>query len=266
MFELDCKKETERIVNKIKNTFKEKGFQKAIIGISGGLDSAVIASLCVKALGQSNVIGLMLPYGVQKDIEDSKLLVNSLGIFCMTRNIKPIVDMVPIVINGGVKRDTKKSNEPLSKLRLGNLMARVRMIVLFDCSTFYNGLVVGTGNRTELMLGYFTLHGDGACALEPIGHLYKTEVRMLAKYLNIPKIIITKHPSAGLWDGQTDEGELGWKYKHIDDLLHLIYDEKIDCKKLSCLPYGYTEKFMNDIMNKVSKNTFKTKGSIIFKR
>ncbi len=265
MFKLNCKKETERIVKKIQEVFQEKGFSKAIIGISGGLDSAVIASLCVRALGKENVRGLMLPYGEQKDIKDSKLLVDDLGFYCPLINIKPIVDTIPVAINKN-NPSAKGSDKKLYKLRLGNLMARVRMIVLFDCSTYYNGLVVGTGNRTELMLGYFTLHGDGACALEPIGHLYKTEVRMLAEYLNIPKTIITKAPTAGLWDGQTDEGELGWKYKHIDELLHLIYDEKIDRVKLTCLPYGYTEKFINDIINKVSKNTFKSEKPVIFKR
>uniref|UniRef100_A0A6M3KXE0 Putative NAD+ synthase n=1 Tax=viral metagenome TaxID=1070528 RepID=A0A6M3KXE0_9ZZZZ len=253
MFNLNCKEEVDYIVKEIRNTFNIKKFNKAVIGISGGIDSAVIANLCVKALGKENVLGFQLPNGTQKDIKDSCLLCSHLGIFNERINIEPTV-------NSLIK------DKDMTSVRKGNISARIRMIILYDMAAKYNALVVGTGNRTELLLGYFTLHGDGACALEPIGHLYKTEVRQLAKYLKIPKSIITKAPSAGLWEGQTDEKELGYKYEDIDKFLHCCYDEMISPEKLSSLPYGFTEKFMMNIVDKVDKNLFKLEPNVTFKR
>jgi len=207
MLKINCKKETERIVKFIQETFKEKGFTKAVLGISGGLDSAVVCVLLVKALGKNNVYGIMLPYGNQKDIDDSKLICKKFEINTSEIGIKSFVDPLTEFIN-------------ISNIRNGNIMARIRMIVLYDESARLNALVVGTGNKTELQLGYFTLYGDGACALEPIGHLYKTQVRQLAKYLKVPKKIIDKAPSAGLWEDQTDEDELGMTYEEIDLILN----------------------------------------------
>ncbi len=209
------KKITNKIVYFIQETFREAGKSKAVIGISGGLDSAVVAWLLVLALGQENVFGYSLPCGEQKDIKDAELVANKLGIRCDKLDIEPVVNSLKKVIK----------YEDDNSVSIGNLMARTRMTVLYDLSAFHNALVVGTGNKTELLLGYFTIYGDGACALEPIGCLYKTDVKELAKYLKIPDVIINKPPSAGLWDGQTDEKELGASYEEIDNCLDFLYND-----------------------------------------
>lgn len=207
---MDCKKETEKITKFISKTFKDKGFSKAVIGISGGVDSAVVATLLCESLGKKNVKGIMLPCGKQYDILDSYKIAETLEIFEDNMNIEKAVHGITDLMYLENKEDSKI---------IGNIKARIRMTVLYTLSDIYKALVVGTGNRTELMLGYYTLHGDGACALEPIGHLYKTEVFELAKYLNVSKEIINKPPSAGLWEGQTDEGEIGMSYEEMDNYL-----------------------------------------------
>jgi len=241
------KKTTDKIVTFIKETFKEKGFKKAVIGISGGVDSAVVASLLVKALGRENVMGYSLPCGKQKDIKDAVTVANSLGIIYETIDIEPVVNSFLNTLSYEEDKIDYIDNDIISE---GNLKARVRMTMLYDMSACYNTLVVGTSNRTELELGYFTIHGDGACALEPIGHLYKTEVFELAKYLKIPEVIINKAPSAGLWDGQTDEGELGYTYKQIDEMLDTLNSND---GKVSAI----TNIYLN-IFERIQRNEFKS--------
>lgn len=250
----DVKREVEKCEFFIKNIFEYKGFKKAIIGISGGLDSAVVAYLCVRALGKRSVNGFMLPYGEQHDIGDAKLVCNNL-------NLSPIVtyDIWDICKEFGSE----------DKTRLGNIKARVRMIILFDFSNRLNALVVGTSNKTELDLGYFTIHGDGACALEPLGHLYKTQVREIAKEIGIPKNIIDKPPSAGLWVGQTDEEEIGCSYENIDKILKiynsLMYDPnnwRVHTKQqiVDAIIYNHKDldiKTIDKIITRVEKNRFK---------
>lgn len=187
----------------IKNIKKYVGDKNVVLGISGGIDSAVTASLCVNALGPEKVIGIMLPYGQQSDIKDSQSIISHLKINFFTVDIKPIVDQYNFS----------------DRLVLANIMARTRMTLLYAYANTQNALVVGTTNKSEFAIGYFTKHGDGACDLEPIAELYKTEVFQLAKYLNIPKNIITKKPTAGLWDGQTDENEFGFTYNDLDKFL-----------------------------------------------
>lgn len=183
---------------------------KVFIGISGGIDSAVTAALCAQAFGQDNVFGILMPCGSQPDIDDSRELIKSLGINSFEVDIKPMVDSFNNFDNRFVK---------------ANLMARTRMIVLYSYANFHQGLVMGTTNKSELSIGYFTKHGDGACDVEVIADLYKTEIFKLAKYLKIPQKIIDKKPSAGLWEGQTDENELGFSYEDLDKFLQ---GEKID--------------------------------------
>lgn len=246
---MNYQKETERIVNFITDTFKAKGFENAVIGISGGIDSAVIAALCVRALGKEHVYGYGLPCGVQKDINDSRKLAGFLDIKYDEINIKDPV-------NALVNLCFELAYGPLDSRqgRRGNMASRCRMIVLFDKSAEVNGLVVGTSNRTELMLGYFTSHGDGACALEPIGHLYKTEVFELARYLNIPESLITKDPTAGLWEGQTDEGEIGLTYKEIDNFLQKYNKE-----------YPWIDKYQK-LIDIIKKNKFKLEALPMLER
>lgn len=245
MLKINCKKETNRIVNFIRKTFKEKGFTKAVLGISGGLDSAVVCALLVKALGRENVYGLMLPYGKQSDIKDSYLIRDTFLQCWDEVNIKEQADSF-------LRKKTSKKykhNLVINPLRFGNIIARVRMITLYDASVLWHCLVVGTGNRTEYLLGYCTLYGDSACAIAPIAHLYKTQVRQLAKYLKIPDKIIKKAPSAGLWKGQTDEKELGMTYEEMDKVLYNIRTFKPLGKKLFW-------KGVN-LINRMNKNKFK---------
>jgi NAD+ synthase len=178
--------------------------KKVFIGISGGIDSALTAALCARAFDRDKVFGILMPYGQQTDIQDSRDIVKLLGIKSFEVDIKPMVDSF---------------NNFDNKLVKANLMARTRMAVIYSYANLHEGLVMGTTNKSELMTGYFTKFGDGACDIEVIADLYKTEVFQLAKYLEIPKNFIDKKPSAGLWDGQSDEGEMGFTYIELDKFL-----------------------------------------------
>jgi len=188
------------------------GHRKAVIGISGGIDSAVVASLCVRALGKENVIGIQMPYGEQST-EDGDKLVKHLELESLTYNIKHIVQSFPI------SSPSMHPNVENARLVNGNIRARTRMTLLYAYAGMRNGIVVGTSNKTEIMLGYFTKYGDGGCDIEPIGDIYKTEIFEVAKVLEVPESIVTKKPSAELWVGQTDEGEIGMTYAEMDEIL-----------------------------------------------
>lgn len=197
----------QRTVIDLKDQIKAfLGDKKAIIGLSGGIDSSVVAYLCVEAIGKENVIGLHMPYKNQ-GTEDSVLIEKSLGIESVSINIGPIVDSFPIIVS---------DNDKLVK---GNIMARIRMVLLYQYANAYNGMVMGTTNKAEAEIGYYTKYGDGAVDVEPIADLYKREVRELAVILGVPERIIKKAPSAGLWNGQTDEGEIGMTYDELDEIL-----------------------------------------------
>lgn len=242
--EINTSIEIKKIVNFIRLQFKLANRNIAIVGISGGIDSACIASLCVKALGKENVVGVMLPYGEQFDINDSQNLITQLGILSNTVNIKPMVDSF--------------KTEDISDYRLGNIKARVRMTILYDFTAKFKGLVVGTSNRTELLLGYFTLHGDGAVDMEPIGHLYKAQVKQLAIALNIPNSIISKAPSAGLWEGQTDESELGLKYAEIDNTLkNMNIQDILKNKYYDIITINNTSDVFTKVAKRIRDNRFK---------
>lgn len=192
MRSIDPKKTANELVTFIKNAFQKAGFAKAVIGVSGGVDSATSYELAVRALGKENVLPHFLPY----------------------RKIAPIVD------------EFLSFDPTMDKLRRGNIMARVRMTILFDQAKKHRALVVGTENKTEHILGYFTRFGDSASDIEPLRNLYKTQVYQLAKYLKISQSILNKTPTAGLWEGQTDEGEFGFTYKDADEVLYQLYDLK----------------------------------------
>ena len=207
----------EEIVNKITKFIKEKVEEAkangVVVGLSGGIDSSVTAYLCVKALGKDKVLGLIMPEKNTnpKDIEHAKMVAENLGIKYI---ISDITDILKAFGAGGYV-PTKE----FDKIADGNLKARIRMCLLYYFANKYNLLVAGTSNKSEIYVGYGTKHGDIACDIRPIGNLFKTEVRELAKYLGVPKEIIEKPPSAGLWEGQTDEGELGIKYETLDEIL-----------------------------------------------
>jgi NAD+ synthase len=206
---LDLDKVEKKLINGIK---KFVGSKKVFIGISGGVDSALTAFLCVKALGSKNVFAILMPYGQQIDIDDSLAVVNQLDIKYFQKDIKAIVDQYNITDDNFV---------------IANIMARVRMTTLYAYSNYKNALVLGTTNKSEMALGYFTKFGDGACDFEPIADLYKTEIFQMAKFLNVPKSIITKKPTAGLIDNQSDEDDFGFTYADLDKFLE---GESLDSK------------------------------------
>lgn len=229
----------------IKGELKRAGFRRAVIGISGGLDSAVSCTLAAEALAPENVLAVRMPYRTSspQSLEHAQIVIDALGVQSTTI---PITEMVEPLF----------ANFPdISQVRRGNAMARARMIVLYDQSEAFKGLVVGTGNKTEILLGYTTLYGDSACALNPIGDLYKTQVRQLARDLKIPAAIVDKPPSAKLWVGQTDEGELGFTYEEVDKLLFLLIDQ--DFRPAECVAAGFNEGFIRDVIGRMRRNHFK---------
>ena len=229
----------------IRSEITRVGFSRAVVNLSGGIDSAVSFVLAAEALGPQNVLAIRLPYKTSSadSLEHAQMLIDQSG--CPSVTI-PITEMTDALI----------AREPgMSEIRKGNIMARARMIVAYDQSEAFKGLVVGTGNKTEILLGYTTLYGDSACALNPIGDLYKTQVRQLARALGIPEPIIAKPPSADLWAGQTDEGELGFTYAEVDKLLYLLVDQRY--RPEECVEAGFDEKFVRRVFERVRKNQFK---------
>jgi len=221
------------------------GFKKALLGVSGGIDSALSLYLSAKALGPENILALRMPYKTSSPdtLEDAQTMIDDLGVQSRTIDITAMVDAF---IN---------QHEDMDKKRAGNIMARMRMIVLFDQSAVFNGLVMGTSNKTELLLGYSTIYGDSAAALQPIGNLYKTQVRQLAQALGVPEKVIKKTPSADLWQGQTDEGELGFTYEEVDQLLYLLVDQRY--KPEACVDEGFDKGFVERVMRMMRQNHFK---------
>lgn len=233
------------LVGFVQSEVSRVGYSRAVINLSGGLDSAVSCVLTVEALGPENVLALRLPYRTSSpdSLEHAQLVIDQFEIPSGTVDITDMVDPL-------IKRDAKMSNT-----RKGNIMARARMIVLYDQSEAFKGLPIGTSNKTEMLLGYTTMWGDMASALNPIGDLYKTQVRQLARALGIPSVIIDKPPSADLWVGQTDEGELGFTYEEVDKLLYLLVDQRFSAQE--CIEEGFDEAFVNSVIKRIRRNQFK---------
>jgi NAD+ synthase len=229
----------------IRAEITKAGFSKAVVNLSGGLDSTVSCFLTVEALGAENVMALRLPYksSSPESLAHAQLVIDTLGVQSLTI---PITEMAEPLI---------QSFPDMSRIRKGNIMARLRMIVLYDQSAAFPGLAIGTGNKTEILLGYTTLYGDAACAINPLGDLYKTQLRQLARAIGIPPVIINKPPSADLWLGQTDEGELGFTYADVDQLLYLLVDQRY--KPEDCVQSGFTESFVRAVMDRVRRTHFK---------
>ena len=209
-----------KLVAFIRRKVQEADSSGAVIGLSGGIDSALTAYLTVEALGADKVLGLLLPekgITTKQDIKDAMEVVRLLGIEHKTIDISKVLNSFSSTIP-----DFDKNN----LLACGNLKARTRMCILYYHANLMRRMVVGTGNKTELLLGYFTKYGDGGVDIEPIGGLYKTEVRALSRYIGVPARIIEKTPTAGLWPGQTDEGELGVTYEVADKILAMLVDQK----------------------------------------
>lgn len=237
----------------LRDEIRKVGFEKAVIGVSGGVDSAVACTLVAQAIGAHNVLALRLPYKTSSpdSLEHAQRVIDALGVPSETIDITPMVD--PLF----------ERLPDMDDVRKGNVMARQRMIVWYDRSAAIRGLVVGTSNKTELLLGYGTLFGDMAAAVNPIGDLYKTQVRQLAAYLGVPQPIIDKPPSADLWVGQTDEGEMGLTYAEVDRLLTLLVDERYT--PAEAVEAGFEAKFVERVWRTVRVNHFKRRGPIIAK-
>ena len=229
----------------IRTEVTRAGFTRAVVNLSGGLDSSLSCYLAAEALGAENVLALCLPYksSTPDSSEHARLVIEALGVQSLTI---PITEMADGLIGRFPDMD---------RIRQGNIMARVRMIALYDQSASFRALPVGTGNKTEILLGYTTLFGDSACAINPLGDLYKTQVRQLAKAIGIPQVIVDKPPTADLWLGQTDEGELGFTYAEVDQLLYLLVDERYSPE--DCVEAGFEESFVRAVMDRVRRNQFK---------
>jgi NAD+ synthase len=229
----------------IHNEITRVGFSRAVIGLSGGIDSALSCYLAAEALGPQNVLVVRMPYksSSPESMEHAQLVIDALGVPSKTIAITPMVDPFFEQFPGA------------GKVRMGNIMARTRMILLYDQSEVFSGLVVGTGNKTEILLGYSTLFGDAACAINPIGDLYKTQVRQLARDMNVPEVIVKKAPTADLWVGQTDEGELGFTYEEADRLLYLLVDQRYSLE--DCVDAGFAEQFVRLVIERMRRNHFK---------
>jgi NAD+ synthase len=247
IIDLDINTTTARqiLTRFIKTEINRASFSRAVINLSGGLDSSLSCYLAVEALGAENVLALCLPYKSSSpdSAEHAQLVIDTLGV----KSLKiPISDMADALINQFPDMD---------RIRQGNIMARLRMVVLYDQSQAFRGLAVGTGNKTEILLGYTTLYGDSASALNPLGDLYKTQVRQLAKAVGVPQVILEKPPTADLWLGQTDEGELGFTYAEVDQLLFMLVDQRY--RPEDCVEAGFDENFVREVMERVRKNQFK---------
>lgn len=214
--------EVDRIIQFITNTYQRQQSTQGVIAVSGGIDSAVSLTLLTKALGAENVHPLFLPYGTQSTV-DAELVVRWNKIperNWRSLNIEQVVKTTAELLNLNLN-----PTEPAIQLRLGNIMARVRMIVVYDLAKELSALVCGTENKSEKYLGYFTRFGDEASDLEPLQHLYKTQVRQIALELALPNKIQHKAPSAGLWQDQTDEAELGFSYLEADQVISAVIDQ-----------------------------------------
>ena len=235
----------EILVNFIREEVYSNGFERAVIGLSGGIDSALSAFLAAEALGPENVLALRMPYASSSEgsLTDADKVIQQLGLKHDTVEITPMVQ--PLI----------DRYREMSRLRQGNIMARQRMIILYDQSAAFGGLVVGTSNKTEYLLGYSTLYGDSAVAFQPIADLYKNQVRQLSAAVGVPESILSKAPSADLWEGQTDEGELGYTYDDADQLLYLLVDERYTTRE--AIDAGFDEAFVRDVWKRVRRNHYK---------
>ncbi len=237
----------------IKTEVERTGLRRVVLGLSGGIDSALAASLAVRALGPSGVVGVLMPYRTSSpsSVKDAESVVGALGIVAERFDISGMVD----VFAG------KSGN--VGPRRLGNVMARIRMLVLYDRSVEHDALVLGTSNKTELLLGYGTIHGDLASALNPLGDLYKTQVRALAAAVGVPKPILTKPPSADLWPDQTDEGDLGASYEVIDRVLALLVDARVSPPTI--VSKGFPRALVSGLARSIQRSQYKRRQPLIAK-
>jgi NAD+ synthase len=237
----------------IQSEVRRPGFHRVVVGLSGGVDSSLSATLAAAAMGPGNVWGVNMPYSSSspESRTHARLVAECLGINYLEVDITAQIDAY------------FTAHADADRIRRGNKMARERMTVLYDHSARLGALVLGTSNKTELLLGYGTLYGDMASALNPLGDLFKTQVRGLARHLGVPAEIVDKKPSADLWAGQTDEEELGFTYEAVDRLLYYMVDHRYDLPAL--VELGFDPLFVRTVLHKVQSSQYKRRPSIIAK-
>jgi NAD+ synthase len=237
----------------VRSEVTRTGRRRVVVGLSGGIDSALAAALAVNALGPGGVVGVLLPFrsSATSSVADAERVIGALGIQAEKVDITPIVEGFLAVTGDPGRR------------RLGNVMARARMIVLYDRSESHDALVLGTSNKTELLLGYGTLFGDLASALNPLGDLYKSQVRTLSAALGVPRAIIAKPPSADLWPDQTDEGDLGFSYDEVDRILALLVDARMSVDAI--VSKGYPRAIVLRVRRLLERSQFKRGMPLIAK-
>ncbi len=242
---IDTQLATDIICGFIRDQTQKAGLPRAVIALSGGIDSALAATLAARALGPDNVLAIRMPWrdSSANSLSDADLLIEALGLPALTVEITPMVS--PLF----------ERFPDMDQRRRGNIMARQRMIVSYDQSVAWGGLVMGTSNKTEFLLGYSTIYGDSGSAMQPIADLYKAQVRQLSAALDLPKSILDKAPSADLWQGQTDEQELGFRYEDVDQVLYLLVDERYVVDEV--VEEGFAQAFVEDVWRRVKANHYK---------
>ena len=246
----------------IRGQLRQAGFERVVLGLSGGIDSALVAYLVAEAIGAERLLCVLMPYATSSPASqaDAEAVVADLG--CASR----LVRITPMVDGYFGSRSTEPEagialgalgpeGVEASALRRGNFAARMRMATLYDLSVVWNGLVAGTGNKTEALIGYSTVFGDNACAFNPIGDLYKSQVRQLAEACGVPSAIIAKAPSADLWPGQTDESEVGFSYATVDRLLFWMIDKRRSDEELVAM--GFEPAFVGRVTSMVAGAEYK---------
>ena len=246
---IDWKNIKNQLQEFLKIELNKTGLKRVTVGLSGGLDSAVVAILCKETFGD-NMSAVLMPsqFSSKASIDDAKELCEKFDIKYEIKSIAPMIDAYI-------------ENMDEDRLRIGNYSARMRMSVLYDTSSRDKSIVVGTSNKSELLLGYGTIFGDIACAINPIGEMYKSDEFEFARYIGVTEAILTKKPSADLWEGQSDEEELGYSYKEMDDVLKLLVDELKTKEEI--IKLGYDKKLIETLEYRIKANAFKGKLPII---
>jgi NAD+ synthase len=247
--QIDAPQVISVIVGFLAQQLEQTGFERLVVGLSGGVDSAAVAYLAARAAGPENVLAVLMPYRTSDPASETDALRVVLDLGCDSQRVDltPMADPILTLVGDG--------EEPAIRVRRGNVLARLRMIVLYDRSAAFDALVCGTSNKTEALLGYGTLHGDMAAALQPIGDLYKSQLRAVATELGVPPEIVAKPPSADLWPGQTDEGELGATYDDLDRILYALVDRRWTVDR--CVRAGLDERLVRRTADRVARNEFK---------
>jgi NAD+ synthase len=247
--EIDAPQVIEVVVGFIRSQLQQTGFERLVVGLSGGVDSATVAYLAARAVDAENLLAVRMPYRTSDPSSETDALtvIQALGCDAQRVDLTPIADPLLTLVGHG--------DESAIRVRRGNVLARLRMIVLYDRSAAFDALVCGTSNKTEALLGYGTLHGDMAAAIQPIGDLYKSQLRAVATELGVPAEIVTKPPSADLWPGQTDEDELGATYDALDRILFALVDRRWTVDR--CVRAGMDADLVRWVVERVARNEFK---------